>query len=294
MARKFYTIFILPHAHARFRKIHLSRNFVVVVAVALGAVLVSGLLTPHLLLRLHAQSLEVARLEVEREQLQADRQRFEASLADMGERLARFESEARRLASALGIEDLISLAPASGGGSERAYGRGVQGLLDEEMDALRHRATSLEQSMERLADSWRQREVLLASTPSVMPVQGWFSDGYGWRVDPITGTREFHGGIDIVAPVGAVIRAPADAVVIQAGRAAGYGKMVELSHGYGYRTRYGHLSEIFVHPGQRIRRGDSLGRIGSTGRSTGPHLHYEVLRDGRRVNPAGYLGHRQR
>ena len=131
---------------------------------------------------------------------------------------------------------------------------------------------------------------MLASTPSVMPVEGWLSEGFGWRKDPFTDQRQFHRGIDIVSDTGTTVVAPADGIVSRAVRVPDYGKMIDLSHGFGFVTRYGHLSEILVRPGQRVRRGDPIGRVGSTGRSTGPHLHYEVFRDGRRVNPWKYLG----
>ena len=127
--------------------------------------------------------------------------------------------------------------------------------------------------------------------PNTMPIEGWFSHGFGWRKDPFTGERDFHHGIDIVAPSGSAIAAPADGVVSRAGRFAQIGKSVDVAHGYGFVTRYAHLSDIHVRPGDRVRRGDILGLVGSTGRSTGPHLHYEVFRDGGRVNPWKYLGH---
>jgi murein DD-endopeptidase MepM/ murein hydrolase activator NlpD len=293
MARKFYTVFILPHAHARFRKLHLSRNFVLALVVVLGVTVLAGILSPHLLFKIRSQSEAVGRLEEERRLLLEEKEHFESSLAALSERISSFEGRALRMASALGIEEMPSLEPAAGGAPDQAFGDGVQGLLDEELDALGVRAESLEQSMAVLSDTWEERERLLASTPSVMPVRGWFSDGYGWRKDPISGRRTFHKGLDIVAPIGAVVRAPADGVVTRASRTAGYGKMVDISHGYGYRTRYGHMSELLVKPGQRVRRGDAIGRIGSTGRSTGPHLHYEVFREGRRVNPWKYLGDRK-
>ena len=127
-----------------------------------------------------------------------------------------------------------------------------------------------------------------------MPIKGWFSHGYGWRKDPFTGKRQFHRGIDIVNHAGTPIHAPADGVVSRATRVSDYGKTIDLSHGYGYVTRYGHLSELLVRPGQRVKRGEVVGRVGSTGRSTGPHLHYEVFRDGRRGNPWKYLGQKGR
>jgi len=290
MPRKFYTIFILPHAHARFRKLHLSRNFVIALVALVGVVLTAGLVSPHLMLKVRAQSEQVARLESERNRLQAENEQFETSIATLRDRLDTFDSRTQRLASALGIREMQGLEPAAGGPPDAVPGDPVQGLLDEELESLSVRTDGLEQSLEQLADTWEEREQMLASTPSVMPVRGWFSDGYGWRKDPITGKRVFHQGLDIVAPVGAVVRAPGDGVVTRATRTAGYGKMVDLSHGFGYRTRYGHLSELLVKAGQKVRRGDPIGRVGSTGRSTGPHLHYEVYREGARVNPWTYIG----
>ncbi|MDX1390154.1 MAG: M23 family metallopeptidase, partial [Acidobacteriota bacterium] len=287
MGRKVYTLFILPHAHARFRKVHLSRNFLVVSVVLVFGIMVAGLLSPHLLFRLQIQSEKMAVLEDENQRLVDEKEQFETALADLGVRLNDFEDEASRLAAALGLEEPSSLEPAAGGGGEAGMqpAGDVQGMLDEEMTAVGKRAENLGRSLEAFSDAWLERERLLASTPSIMPVRGWFSDGYGWRKNPVSGNREFHKGIDVVAPAGAVIRATADGVVTASGRVGGYGKKVDLYHGFGYKTRYGHMSEIFVKPGQKVRRGDALGRVGSTGRSTGPHLHYEVFKEGRRVNP---------
>jgi murein DD-endopeptidase MepM/ murein hydrolase activator NlpD len=149
---------------------------------------------------------------------------------------------------------------------------------------------NLDASFDRLEQAWGDRLKVLASTPSLAPVSGFFSDGYGWRRDPIDGSREFHKGVDIVAPTGTPVRAAADGLVTAAGRMSGYGSMVHLAHGYGMGTRYGHLSRIVVTPGQRVKRGDIVGYVGSTGRSTGPHLHYEVFRAGGQVDPRKYLG----
>ena len=122
----------------------------------------------------------------------------------------------------------------------------------------------------------------------------WFSHGFGWRKDPFTGRREFHRGIDIVAPVNTGVQASADGVVARSGRSPDLGNVLEIAHGYGYLTRYAHLNEFLVRRGDRVKRGELIGRVGSTGRSTGPHLHYEVFRDGRRVNPWKHLGQRGR
>lgn len=128
------------------------------------------------------------------------------------------------------------------------------------------------------------------ATPRVAPVDGWFSDGFKWRTDPIHGGRRFHRGIDIVAPVGTEIRAPADGIVTRAGRNGGYGKMIELDHMFGHRTLFAHLDSYEVTEGETVRMGDVIGRVGITGKTSGPHLHYEVFDGTRRVNPWPYLG----
>ena len=126
--------------------------------------------------------------------------------------------------------------------------------------------------------------------PSQRPIsQANFTSGFGVRSDPFRGGAAMHAGVDMAGPIGTPIYATADGWVGRAGWANGYGNLVELEHGRGVETRYGHLSAILVHAGQRIRRGDLIARMGSTGRSTGSHLHYEVRIDGRAVNPVPFL-----
>ena len=126
--------------------------------------------------------------------------------------------------------------------------------------------------------------------PEGRPVStGYISSGFGERVDPFTGGEEFHEGIDFAAPQGTAIRAVAAGVVTWAGPRGGFGNMVQIDHGNGYATRYGHAYRVLVHVGETVQRGDVIGLVGSTGRSTGPHVHFEVLKDGREVNPAGFV-----
>src|SRR5215831_3274535 len=274
MPRKFYTIFILPHAHARFRKIHVSRNFVVAMG-GLGALIAgAAALTPHLFFKTKSLTEQVTTVEAENKKLRGDKLQYEASLAQMGEQLAAIEGVAGKLAQAVGLKDLPSNHPAGGVGPVGPFKAEVFG---EESASLKKRLENLDASFDRLGQAWDERLQVLASTPSLQPVGGFFSDGFGWRRDPIDGSREFHKGVDIVAPPGTEVHASADGLVTSAGRMAGYGSMIQLSHGYGMATRYGHLSKILVTPGQRVKRGDVIGLVGSTGRSTGPHLHYEVF-----------------
>jgi murein DD-endopeptidase MepM/ murein hydrolase activator NlpD len=126
--------------------------------------------------------------------------------------------------------------------------------------------------------------------PEGRPVTtGYISSGFGERVDPFTGGEEFHEGIDFAAPQGTGIRAVAAGIVTWAGPRGGFGNMVQIDHGNGYATRYGHAYRVLVHVGQTVQRGDVIGLVGSTGRSTGPHVHFEVLKDGHEVNPARFI-----
>lgn len=127
--------------------------------------------------------------------------------------------------------------------------------------------------------------------PAVLPINitdYTMSSGYGYRVDPVFGGTAFHAGLDFAAPSGTPVYATADGVVEAATRAGGYGNKIDIEHGYNYITRYAHLSKIDVSKGQQVKRGDKIGEVGSTGKSTGPHLHYEVRYKGEPQNPVNY------
>ena len=128
------------------------------------------------------------------------------------------------------------------------------------------------------------------ATPSLWPVEGRLADGFGHRADPFSGEGAFHKGVDITAPTGTTVRTTADGIVVQAEMVAGgYGRLVIVDHGGGLQTYYAHLSKISVHAGQEVHRGDVVGQVGSSGRTTASHLHYEVHVGGTPVNPYRYL-----
>ena len=129
----------------------------------------------------------------------------------------------------------------------------------------------------------------LTSTPSLWPVIGHLTGAFGERMDPFSGEGAFHTGVDISSQYGDAVRVAADGVVIEAGSRAGYGRMVIVDHGLGLTTWYGHLSSFNVMPGEQLKRGDTIGNVGVSGRSTGPHVHYEVRINGAPINPMRYL-----
>lgn len=163
------------------------------------------------------------------------------------------------------------------------------GLLGKRLDALTAQAQRREGSIRQLETYLRRHRVRLASTPSIWPSRGWITSTFGMRIDPYTGKNSIHRGIDIANQIGTPVIAPASGVVTFAGHKSGYGKLLIIDHGYGIRTRHAHLSEIAITVGDRVDRGVRIGKIGSSGRSTGPHLHYEVEVYGVNENPMNYI-----
>lgn len=154
---------------------------------------------------------------------------------------------------------------------------------------LRDLLQGLESRLHSVRSDVDKRNQLAAATPSIWPTHGWLSSSMGTRTDPLTGGRDFHPGLDISADKGDPVYATADGTVTHAASAGNYGNLVIVDHGYGLETRYGHLSAFKVTVGQQVKRGDLLGLVGSTGRTTGPHLHYEVRANGRILNPLQLL-----
>lgn len=146
-----------------------------------------------------------------------------------------------------------------------------------------------EQSVIELWELLSDRQSLLAATPSIQPARGPIGSRFGYRIDPINGRQKMHAGLDITVSPGTPVRAPADGIVSFAGWDDQFGKLVSIDHGYGVLTRFAHNSQIFVQVGQKVSRYDVISAVGSTGRSTGPHLHYEVRVNGIAVNPANYV-----
>ena len=144
-------------------------------------------------------------------------------------------------------------------------------------------------SLQELDHFFKDQKSFLQSTPSIWPTRGWVTSGFGYRESPFTGLRENHEGWDIGARSGSAVRATADGMITVAGRERGYGKLIEIDHGYGIVTRYGHNSKNLIKVGSKVKRGQIVALVGNTGRSTGPHLHYEVIVNGVPANPKNYI-----
>jgi murein DD-endopeptidase MepM/ murein hydrolase activator NlpD len=164
-----------------------------------------------------------------------------------------------------------------------------QGDLLKQLDELGKKVKAQEQEARALKSYFEDQQALLASAPSIWPVKGWVTSDFSVRLDPYTGERVMHEGLDIATAMGTPVRAPADGTVVFAGLEGGYGHVLVVDHGYGIKTRYGHLSRIDVKVGQKVHRGDIIAAVGNSGRSTGPHVHYEVRVNGVADNPRKFI-----
>jgi len=164
---------------------------------------------------------------------------------------------------------------------------------NKSLDKLKKRLVIQSKSLDKIKKLAENKEAMLKSIPAIQPIQNndlkRISAGYGYRMHPILKYKKFHKGIDFSAPEGTPVYATGNARVTKAKRVGGYGKQVVLDHGFGYKTIYAHLNEIKVFKGQRVKRGDVIGGLGNTGLSTGPHLHYEIHKDNKIINPINYF-----
>lgn len=161
------------------------------------------------------------------------------------------------------------------------------------LDILTKQIVVQSKSLDEIAKLAEEKEKLLAAIPAIQPVQNKdlkrIASGYGYRTDPFTKAKKFHYGMDFSAPRGTPIYATGDGVIARAdNKATGYGNHIVIDHGYGYESLYAHMYKYNVRPGQKVKRGDIIGFVGSTGRSEGPHCHYEVFKDGERINPTNF------
>ncbi len=287
MDQRYSTIIFVPHARAKFRKLKVSHRLLFsVVSVLTSSLCLSTFFSVQYFTSL-SQTHELSKLRHENKDLQTANEQFSKSVESLRGQLRTVEDRTRKLAIYAGISSLDDTAQGGVGGL-RPTELGDNPYRDD-VDKMAFRSRRLEGDLSVLEQKLVAQSQLLASTPSIAPVRGILTDGFGGRSDPFTGESGNHNAIDISSAVGQPVRAPADGIVVKAEWANGYGNVIYISHGYGYSTRYGHLSAYAAKPGQHVKRGDIIAYVGSTGRSTGPHLHYEVRLNNNPVNPLEYI-----
>lgn len=282
---KQHTIIFVPHARAQFRKWRVTSLQALLLLGGIAFLTLGGLATTWLYFSSNFDRDQLVHIEQENQELKAVNQRFESNIRELEGQLTDYQDRIQKLALVAGLSELAPETEPGIGGLDTSGST----ALETELGELRRRADGLEGIVTLVADQLDERQVRMSRTPTVNPVRGILTSGFGYRKDPFTGKRAFHQGVDIVAPYGKEILAPGDGIVTKAGRATGYGNVVYLSHGYGITTRYGHMSKLAVEAGQTVKRGEVIGYLGSSGRATGNHLHYEVRLDDRPQNPLGYI-----
>jgi len=301
-AERRWTVMLVPHGSGASRAVELSQT-VVKTLVGIGSVV--ALLLLVLGGAALSRGVNVTRsraLERENRLLATEIQRLRDRLVGLRDTLNVFTEREQGLRLLAGLAPVDADVQQAGIGgpagqwSERdslavAGANGSQALAARiDMDQLTRRANILVRSIGEAYDSLSSHRARYAATPSIMPTKGWLTSAFAReRVHPILHLARPHEGIDVSAPMGAEIEAPAAGIVTKVDWVEGYGNMLTVDHGYGLVTRYAHCSKILVVRGQRVKRGQRIALVGSTGLSTGPHLHYEVWVNGKPVNPAKYV-----
>lgn len=293
-----YSIIVVSDHSQAVRKFRVPREWLKKGAIGGGALAVIAVVgTIHYFTLLGASS-ENNVLKEENAQLRSQILLVQEKVAHISatlDRVERFDAKLRTAVTQLqDPERNLAIGPV--GQDDPAGVPGPSPAARENLAALPGRLGSLETeavrqeaSLRELQEYFDDQKSLLASTPSIWPTHGWVTSDFGLRLDPYSADREMHSGMDIASPPGQTVIAPSDGTVVFNGTEGGYGKVLVIDHGYGVKTRYGHLSEVFVRLGEHVKRGQKVAAVGNTGRSTGPHLHYEVRVNGIAENPRKFI-----
>ncbi len=299
-SNKRYTILVVPQDSGKVKSFKLPKLVakVLLFLSIISSIVVSGIIYDYV--RLRGEIAGVYKLKDENRSQRLKIQSLAGKLTELEKQMARLETFDRKLRIIAGLkvpeksDQILGVGgPLPGDDlsliTDEERDRVSFNELDNQVNLLKKEAEKQEKSFAELHNYLLGKKTLLASTPSIWPTKGWLTSTFGYRVSPYTGLRELHKGIDIANRVGTPIIATADGVVVKTGRDRALGNYIIISHGYGMKTEYGHLSKILVKRGKKVKRGQKIALMGNTGRSTGPHLHYTIIVNGMPVNPRKYI-----
>lgn len=303
MPKKHYTVVVFPGTLDQPKKFKISKFFFkfFISSIVLSSILLVGTSAffANRYSIINKEAKEVRKLRSETISQKLHIQKFVKQVKEFEKQMARLEKFDRKLRVITAIDGAVEATPKKWGiGGTTGENVNNSKLLPNSTN-LERLSVDLENlktqgdlqgiSFFQLNQFFKDRQSLLSSTPSIWPAKGWVTSGFGYRNSPYTGIREMHEGLDIAARMHSSIKAPADGIVVRAGRDYGLGVMIEIDHGYGILSRYGHNSKNLVKVGDHVKRGEVIAYVGNTGRSTGPHLHYEIMLNGIPVNPMRYI-----
>jgi murein DD-endopeptidase MepM/ murein hydrolase activator NlpD len=290
-----YTLTIASQTSRTTRRVSLSRRGLAGLVVGtFSAFALAGLMVGG------ASQLQLATLQAENESLRLQNESYLVATGEFATQISELQSAITELSSLAeldpatkrAIDRLPAVVRARAMGGDVAVPATRTAAVpspERTFSRLQSVLSVLEAGLMSVRTHLENQQTLARATPTIWPAAGWLSSAYGNRKDPFTGAPDFHPGLDISAYRGTPVRAPADGTVELAGVNGNYGKSILLAHGFGLSTRFGHLSSYVVRSGQAVKRGDLIGYVGSTGRATSSHLHYEVLLNGSPINPLRLL-----
>lgn len=300
MFSKKLTIFLIPESGSSVKQFGLSKRFLGFTALILAVFSVSGAFVLKDYLTLKPKASKLAMLEqvntLQEQQLIHMAGRIDVMTREMAA-LKKKDIRLKKMATDMGAEDYSKFKGM--GGSDAILLNSKNNLkkadrklvldMHQSLDQLESEIDLSRENQESLEKFLDEQKTLLASTPSIWPTRGWLSSRFGYRKSPFNKKREFHKGIDISTRSGAPIVSPANGLVVFNGWLRGYGRVLVIKHPNGFKTKYAHLKKALVKKGRHVKRGETIGLVGRTGRTTGSHLHYEVHLNNVPVNPLRYI-----
>lgn len=302
MSNESYTLIVVPDQHSEVKRIRLTKTALVRAAAGAIVFVAAAVFASVHYVSVARDAHENSDLRDENLALKGELKAIREQLEHIGgtlERVERFDQKLRAMTLLSDPQRNLALGPTE---EPKQPGSAVgtnpfvrpskdesPRALNDKLDKISAGATRQEQSLQELQAYFREQHSLLASAPSIWPVRGYPTSEFGQRNDPYTAEQVMHAGLDIAGRHGDDIIAPSDGTVVFAGLEGGYGNVLVLDHGYGIKTRYGHLSAIHAKAGERVKRGQMVASMGNTGRSTGPHLHYEIRVNGVPQNPRKFI-----
>lgn len=294
MPKKFLSIIIVPHHKGKAKTISISKKTIKILSGIGGCLLLAFIVfiidyfTMNVTRKNHK---ELVKDNIKKEETLAQ---YKNTIAELENTIEHFENYAKKLNIMAGLKSPevlkeIGIGSGTSNGQESPPPTLSQEANPNILDTVNQKADGVEQNLNTLVHFFENQSVRLAGTPSISPTKGYWVSPYGWRDDPITGKRTFHKGVDIATYFGNPVIATADGVVIQARRDKIGGNTIKISHFGGYTTIYCHLNKFLVRSGQKVRRGETIGLIGKTGKALGPHVHYEIRLNGKSLNPYYYI-----
>jgi len=300
MSKDFYTFLVIPKKKSAVKKMTISGGLLKGISVFSLCFLLLALYAFYDYMHIKREKMELSRLrqqaKEQRVKIEALAEKVNGYAATMDE-FKQIDKQVRMLAN---VEDKTSRSLMPGVGGSVSLDRKVASRMeddqktlianiDKNIDRLVEDASNQRQSYSNLLAFLKERKSIREATPSIWPVKGWVTSEFGNRTSPFGSSQEFHKGLDIASRMGNAVVAPAGGMVVESTYDCEMGHMVRIDHGYSMVTLYGHMVRVAVKEGSLVKRGDVIGYVGNSGRSTGPHLHYSIFLSGLPVNPRKYL-----